>query len=130
MKILHFLVVLLLMTITVPIMAQTNYNSQENQDTPKVRVEMKNGQSCLVLSTGRHANAQTIAIELDNNTWKTLDSLLATPRSVLTSMKDIKGYKVEIANARVNSQTGLMFTSGPKCVAITKEEYEALAHSR
>ena len=41
-------------------------------------------------------------------------------------MKDIRGSSVDIALAKVDSQTGLMFTSGAKCIAITKEEYDRL----
>lgn len=38
-------------------------------------------------------------------------------------IKDIDGYKVEIALANVNGKPGLMFSSGSKCVAITEEDF-------
>lgn len=115
-------------------MAQTNKESQNKNDQSKVKVEVVNGQNALVLKTGRKSrssswgtsNSADIVLKLDGNILQMLDSLITAPFGNSIKVQDLQGYNVEISKANVNSNVGLMFTSGTKCVAITEEEYRKL----
>ena len=134
MKINRFILFALLMMLSFPVMAQTNKEQQKNNNDSRAKVEVVNGQNALVLKTGRKTQSSTlgtsnsadIVLKLDGNTWQQLDSLVSAPFGKSIIVKDLQGYNVEIAKANVNSNVGLMFTSGTKCVAITEEEYRKL----
>lgn len=134
MKCLKVILISLLVSLSVPVMAQTNTNQKDKKDKARAKVEVVNGQTALILKTGRMAQPASfgfsypadIVLKLDDNTWRMLDSLVTAPWGSAVKVKDIDGYTVEIAKANVNSNVGLMFTSGTKCVAITEEEYRKL----
>ena len=111
-----------------PMMAQYNVQGAYQIANPKAKVVEGQGIQYLVLNTGINTSEElsTITIAVDEETWSILDGILASPRGTAVKMKDTKGSNVDIALTNVNSQTGLMFTSGSKCVAITKEEYDRL----
>lgn len=109
-------------------MAQTNNEPQVKKEAGKVRVTIVQGQDHPVQVTGRKASGYNpnIEIALDAKAWETFDSVLSCKQSTAANMKDVDGHIVEVALANVNGNTGLVFTSGSKCVAITKEEFEKL----
>jgi len=113
---------------TFPMMAQTNNNVQVKKESGKAKITVVQGQDHLVLVTGRKASGYNpnIEIALDAKAWETFDSVLLGKQSSSEIIKDVDGYKVEVALANVNGNTGLMFTSSSKCVAVTKEEFEKL----
>ena len=93
------------------------------------------GQKALVLKTGRKIQSNNIGgttysndiiLSIDTNTWAVLDSLMNATWGSAMKMTDIYGYKVDVVKANVNSSVGLMFTSGSKCVALKKEDFDAL----
>ncbi len=104
-------------------MAQINNERLNNKDEARAMVEVVNGQPALVLKAGRTSN---IILKWDANLENKLDSLVTAPWGNAIKMKDLEGYNVEIARANVNSNVGLMFTSGTKCVAITEDELKRL----
>ena len=118
----------LLVTLSFSLMAQTNNEPQVKKEAGKVRVTIVQGQDHLVLVTGRKASGYNpnIEIALDSKAWETFDSVLHGKQSSSAIIKDVDGHKVDVALANVNGNTGLMFTSGSKCVAITKEDFEKL----
>ena len=124
----------LLMSLSFPVMAQTNKEQPNKKDDSRAKIEVVNGQNALVLKTGRKSQSSSwgssysadIVLKLDGNTWDQLDSLITASYGSSIKLKDLQGYNVEIAKANVNSHVGLMFTSGSKCVAISKEEFERL----
>ena len=118
----------LLVTLSFSLMAQTNNNPQVKKEAGKARVTIVQGQDHLVLVTGRKASGYNpnIEIALDTKAWDILDSVLSGKQKTTCKMKDVDGHNVEVALANVNGNTGLMFTSGSKCVAIIKEEFEKL----
>ena len=128
MKKVFFTLALLFAAMSFPMMAQSNVQSTRQTDSPKAKVEVRQGKQYLVLSTGVNTSVElsTITIAVDDETWNILDGMLAAPRGAAVRMKDTKKRNVDITLANVNSQTGLMFTSGSKFIAITKEEYEGL----
>lgn len=113
---------------TFPMMGQTNNDVQVKKESGKAKITVVQGQDHLVLVTGRKASGYNpnIEIALDAKAWETFVSVLLGKQSSSAKIKDVDGYKVEVALADVNGNTGLMFTSGSKCVAITKEEFERL----
>lgn len=119
---------ILLMALSVGLMAQTKKVQDVEKDNARAKVELVNGQRVLVLKTGRTAAIHNpdIVIKIEANTWKKFDDLVTGPWGNSIVVKDIYGYKVDIAKANVNSEVGLMFTSGTKRVALTKEEIEAI----
>ena len=133
MKCIKVILISLLVSLSVPVMAQTNTNQKDKKDDARAKVEVVKGQTALVLKTGRKSNQTNfgssypadIVLKLDDNTWRMLDSLVNAPWGSAIKVKDLDGY-IEIAKANVNSKVGLMFTSGTKCVAITEEEYRKL----
>ena len=114
--------------ISFPMVAQNNVQSLNQAANLKAKVEVRQGKQCLVLNTGINTSEalSTITIEVNDETWSILDGVLVGPRGTAVKMKDTRGGNVDVALANVNSQTGLMFTSGSRCIAITKEEYDRL----
>ena len=119
---------LLFAAISFPMVAQNNAQSLTPAANLKAKVEVLQGKQCLVLNTGINTSEalSTIIIEVNDEIWGILDGVLVGPRGTAVKMKDTRGGNVDVALADVNSQIGLMFTSGSKCVAITKEEYDRL----
>lgn len=130
MKISKLFVSMALACATLSGMAQEGITQQENDQDKKAEVVNENGQQRLVLKTGQctcSGACVNLVIKMDGELWKTLDSLVTAPiGGAAIRTKDVSGYNVEIARANVNSKPGLMFTSGTKCVAITKEEFKSL----
>lgn len=128
MKKVLFTMAFLFAAISFPMMAQNNVQSLNQPANPKAKVEVRQGIQYLVLNTGINTSEglSSIAIVVDEEIRNVLDSVLASPRGSLVKMKDLRGNNVDVALANVNSQTGLMFSSGSKIIAITKEEYEGL----
>ena len=118
----------LLAVISFPLMAQTNNEPQVKKEASKARITVVQGQDHLLLVTGRKASGYNpnIEIALAAKVWETFDSVLSRKQNAACKMKDVDGHNVEVALANVNGNTGLMFTSGSKCVAITKEDFEKL----
>ena len=121
MKCIKVILFSLLVSLSMPVMAQAD--AEPKKGDARAKVEIVKGQTALVLKAGRNSE---IALSWDNATERTLDSLVTAPWGSAVKMKDIDGHKVDVAKANVNSKVGLMFTSGSKCVAITKEEFERL----
>ena len=128
MKYFRLILTIVLLSISLNVMAQTKKVQDVEKDNARAKVELVNGQRVLVLKTGRTAafHNPDIVIKIEDNTWKKLDDLVTGPWGKAIVVKDMYGYKVDIAKANVNSKVGLMFTSGPKSVALTREEYELL----
>lgn len=128
MKKVFFSLALLFSAMVPPMMAQNNAQNAKQKDNAKARIEIRQEKPCLVLSTDIFISEElsVIAFFIDETTWTTLDNLLVAPKGATVKMKDSRGDIVNVALANVNSQIGLMFTSGSKHIAITKEEYEGL----
>ena len=122
------LLLVLMTTISFTMMAQTNNEPQIKKEAGKARVTIVQGQDHLVLVTGRKASGYNpnIEIALDSKVWETFDSVMFGKQNVSVKLKDVDGYNVEVAHANVNGSTGLMFTSGSKCVVLKKEDFEKL----
>ena len=103
-------------------------NSVQDVNPSKARIEARQGKPCLVLTTDIFVREElsVITIFIDDETWQILDNLLIAPKGATEKMTDARGRVVNVALARVNSKTGLMFTSDSKSIAITKEEYDRL----
>ena len=108
--------------------AQNKVQEVKQVDPSKARIEVRQGKQCLVLTTDNFISEElsVIALFIDDETWRILDDLLVAPKGATVKMRDSRGNIVNVALANVNSQTGLMFTSGSKCVAVTKDEYDWL----
>lgn len=128
MKGIKALLLVFMTAISFTMMAQTNNEPQIKKEAGKARVTVVQGQDHLVLVTGRKASGYNpnIEIALDAKVWETFDSVLNGKQKRSCKMKDVDGHNVDVALANVNGNTGLMFTSGSKCVAITKEDFEKL----
>ena len=132
MKYMKALLIVAMIAFTYPVMAQADKDAQKNNS--RARIENVRGQNALVLKTGRKTTSSNwnssysndIVVAFNNEAKEILDSLISAPWGSAVKMKDLDGYNVDVAKANVNSKVGLMFTSGTKCVAVTKEEYEAL----
>ena len=111
-----------------PIMAQSNVQDVKQAGSSKARIEVRQEKQDLVLSTDTFISEElfVIAIFIDDETWRILDDLLVSPKGATVKMKDSRGSVVNVALASVNSQIGLMFTSGSRFIVITKEEYDRL----
>lgn len=128
MKWIKIILVAFMTIATFPVMAQTNNEPQIKKEAGKARVTVVQGQDHLVLVTGRKASGYNpnIEIALDTKVWETFDSVLLGKQNTACKMKDVEGHNVEVALANVNGNTGLIFTSGTKCVAIKKEDFVKL----
>jgi len=128
MKAVQTIVIVLLAAIALPLMAQTNKDPQVKKEIGKARITVVYGQDHLVLITGRKSSTHNpnIEIVLDSKARKTFDSVLSSKIGSTEQLKDVEGFVVEVTMASVNGKPGLMFTSGSKCVAITKEAFEIL----
>lgn len=128
MKKVFFTLALLFAAMFFPMMAQNNVQDVKQMDSPKARIEVRQGKQCLVLTTDNFISEElsVIAIFIDDETWRILDDILVAPKGATEKIKDSRGNIVNVALANVNSKTGLMFTSGSKCVAIAINEYDRL----
>ena len=125
------MLVIMLSFIALPMMAQTNKGSQVVKETPKAKVVTENGKTKLVLKSGREKSkvssySYDIEINNDNNIWRVLDSIAAAPYGSPYHVKGVDGYSVGIQRANVNSQNGLMFSSGSRFMVITQEDLKKL----
>lgn len=68
------------------------------------------------------SHTNDIVIAYNDDAKKILDSLIVAPWGSTIKMKDIYGYMVDVAKAKVNSKVGLVFTSGSKCLTLKKED--------
>lgn len=137
MKTIKLFLSVLLISFAVHLCAQ-NLNEPKNNKINKInsraKIEEIKGQTALVLKTGRKeipsnwgaSYSNNIVIAYDDDTKKILDSLIVAPWGTVVIMKDLDGYKVDVAKAKVDSKVGLMFTSGSKCATLKKEELDAL----
>lgn len=124
----------MLACLTLTVSAQVNSKTNDKKESSRARIEIVKGQNALVLKTGKKSissnwgpsHSNDIVIEYDDDTKKILDSLIVAPWGTVVIMKDLDGYKVDVAKAKVDSKVGLMFTSGSKCVVLKKEELDAL----
>lgn len=128
MKKVLFTMVLLFAAMSFPMMAQNNVPSTKQTDNPKAKVVERQGTQYLVLCTGVNTSEElsTITVAVDDEIWSILDGIWAAPRGAAVKMKDTKKRNVDVALAKVGSQIGLLFTSGTKWIAITKDEYYKL----
>lgn len=125
---------IVLICLTFTVRAQVNSKTNDKKESSRARIEIVKGQNALVLKTGRKefpsnwgaSYSNNIVIAYDDDTKKILDSLIVAPWGTVVIMKDLDGYKVDVAKAKVDSKVGLMFTSGSKCVVLKKEELDAL----
>lgn len=123
-------VFLLVIVVSSTLMSQ-NAKAQINKASNKAKIELINGQNRLVLVTGIHATESSgrgrypdnIELAIDDNLWRQLDSVLASPMGSRFKTKDVNGFIVEVVHGNINSNSGLMFTSGSKFVSITKKDY-------
>lgn len=128
MKYFRLILTIVLLSISLNLMAQTKKVQDVEKDNARAKVELVNGQRVLILKTGRTAAIHNpdIVLKIEDNTWKKFDDLMTGPWGRAIELKDMSGYKVDVAKANVNSEVGLIFTSGTKRVALTKEEIEAI----
>lgn len=128
MKKVLFALLLLFASTSFSMMAQNNVQDVKKVVPSNAKIEVRQGKQCLVLTTDTFISEElsVIALFIDEETCRILDDLLLSPKGATVKMKDSRGSIVNIALANVNSQTGLMFTSGAKCIAITRDEYEGL----
>lgn len=124
-----FIVVLSFMAL--PMMAQTNKGPQVVKETPKAKVVTENGKTKLILKTGREKSKYNsyscdIEINVDKNTFRVLDSIVAAPYCSPYQMKDVHGYSVSVQRANISSNNGLIFSSGSRFMAITEDELNKL----
>ena len=128
MKKVVFSLALLFATMSFLLMAQNAVQGIKQVNPSKARIEARQGKQCLVLTTDTFISEElsVIALFLDDETWRVFDDLLIAPKGATVKMKDSNGGVVNVALANVNSQPGLMFTSGAKCIAITKDAYEGM----
>jgi len=130
MKVVKTIILVLFAAMTLPLMAQMNKDPQIKKEVGKARITVVYGQDHLVLITGRQSSTHNpnIEIVLDSKARKTFDSVLSSKMGYTEKLKDVEGFVVEVTMASVNGKPGLMFTSGSKCVAITKEAFEILCN--
>lgn len=134
MKYIKAVLIIVLACLTLTVSAQVNSKTNDKKESSRARIEIVKGQNALVLKTGRKeipsnwgaSYSNNIVIAYDDDTKKILDSLIVAPWGTVVIMKDLDGYKVDVAKAKVDSKVGLMFTSGSKCVVLKKEELDAL----
>ena len=128
MKYFRSILTIVLLSISLNVMAQTKKVQDVEKDNARAKVELVNGQRVLVLKTGRTAafHNPDIVLKIEDNTWKKFDDLMTGPWGRAIELKDMSGYKVDVAKANVNSEVGLIFTSGVKRVALTRKEIEEL----
>lgn len=85
MKCIKVILFSLLVSLSVPVMAQADAKAEK--DKARAKVEVVNGQNVLVLKTGRKSqssswgasNSADIVLKLDGNIWQMLDSLITGP---------------------------------------------------
>ena len=132
MKYIKAVLIIVLTSLTFTVSAQVKSKTNVKNEASRARIEIVKGQNALVLKTGRKeipsnwgaSYSNNIVIAYDDDTKKILDSLVVAPWGSAIKMKDLDGYVVDVAKANINSKVGLMFTSGSKCVTITKEAFD------
>ncbi len=124
----RLILTIVLLSISLNVMAQTKKEQIVEKESVHAKIEVVNGQRLLVLKSGRTAAIHNpdIVLKIEDDTWKKFDDLVTGPWGSAIVLKDVSGYKVEIAKANVNSKVGLIFTSGTKCIAVTKEAFDAI----
>lgn len=108
--------VIVLSLFVFPMVAQ----SQVVKETSKAKTVIEKGKTKLVLKAGQQKNS--IENNVDNNTWRVLDSLVTAPYGSPYRVKDANGYSVFVQRANVSSNNGLLFYSGSRFVAITQDD--------
>lgn len=134
MKYIKAVLIIVLACLTLTMSAQVKSKTNDKKEDSRARIEIVRGQNALVLKTGKKSissnwgpsHSNDIVIEYNDDTKKILDSLIVAPWGSSIKMKDLNGYVVDVAKAKVNSKVGLMFTSGSKCATLKKEELDAL----
>jgi hypothetical protein len=125
------LLIVMLSIMALPMMAQTNKGPQVVRETPQAKVVTEKGKTKLILKSGREKSkynsySYDIEINVENNTWRVLDSIVSAPYGNSFQIKDAHGYSVCIQRAKVSSNNGLFFTSGSRFVAITEDDLKKL----
>ena len=118
------ILVITLSLFALPLMAQTNKGPQVVKETPKAKVVVEKGKTKLILKSGQKKD--NIEINVDNNTWRLLDSIVTAPYGSPFYVKGVGGYSVSIQRANVSSNIGLIFSSDSKFVAITQEDLKRI----
>ena len=137
MKPIKLLFPILMSCCCISMMAAQKTPPQVIAETEKAMVVREEGQDKLVLITGRKSSYEAkdhlpksgnIELRLDEETW---DSLLAMvdaswgEKSI--RMKTLDGANVEIQKARINSEDGLIFSSGTMHVAVINRDVKSLS---
>ena len=114
-------------------MAQTGKPTQIKKVVGKAQIVMDGNRECLVLKTGKKSmnfNASfypdDIELQLDEHAYHLLEDLLVSPYGRNVTVKDVYGFSVQIARARVFEKNGLIFTMGTSYVPILQDEWNDL----
>ncbi len=84
MKYMKALLIVAMMVVTVPVMAQTGKDADKNNS--RARIETVNDQTVLVLKAGYN---KTIDLKIEADTWRQLDSIVAGPWGSVIKLEDI-----------------------------------------
>ena len=124
MRVLKGMVVALFVSLSISAMAQ--------EKPLPWRIETVNGAQRLVLVTGRTTPSDNpnIIIGMDDDLWTRLDGLVNAAKGRSIEISDVKGFKVKVYRATVNSENGLIFSSGTKSVSIPKSSFDALKEKK
>lgn len=122
MKYIKVLLIIALAGVTFAVSAQSN-KELNKKDNSRAHIGNVKGQTALIMKAGHN---KTIDLKIEADTRHQLDSIVAGPWGSEIKLKDVDGHKVDVAKANINSSVGLMFTSGSKCVALKKEDLDAL----
>jgi hypothetical protein len=133
MRLLKHILVILSAFVTITVAAQNSRPPQVKKTVGKAQIVMDGNQECLVLKTGRKSknyNASfypdDIMLQLDEHTYRLLDDLLISPFGRNVTVKDVHGFNVQIARARVFEKNGLIFVRGTCNVPVMQDEWNAL----
>ena len=133
MKPIKHIILLLSVFFGITAMAQTGKPAQVKKVVGKAQIVVDGNRECLVLKTGRKSKnfnssfyPEDIELQLDERAYRLLEDLLASPYGRNVTVKDVYGFNVQIARARVLEKNGLIFTMGTSNVPITQDEWNAL----
>ena len=126
--------IIMLAAMALPCMAQTQKAANlVKKVVGRAQIVTVQTRDHLVLRTGQksmNANASfypdDIELLLDNEMWKRLNDLMASPLGRTLKVTDVYGFAVNVAKARVFNQEGLMFTMGTRNVTITADDFNKL----
>lgn len=129
------MLIVVLSFMALPMMAQTNKGPQVVKETPKAKVVTESGKTKLILKSGREKSkisgySYDIEINVDNNTWRLLDSIVTATYGSTVQIKDVRGVNVNIQRAKVSSNNGLFFSSGSRFVTITQEDLNRIRNKK